>query len=217
MKKSDSMDFELFLERLAKSLKVKIRSGTARLFNSNGMELFQTDLSLVKDKDIMYFAAGGEDFDINSYYSEYKTQRQLGAGGFGKVVLAASRVTGQKVAIKATHNESVDSVQDLDQLFTEAQTLKALKHPNIVSVLNCFVDRKARQAIMIMEYLEGGELNLIIEEKGRLSEEEALDIFKQLLSAITYCHRSKVIHRDLKLENILRADKETNVFKVGRF
>jgi serine/threonine protein kinase len=209
------MDFEGFLERLAKALKVKFKSGTARLFNSNGMELFQTDLSLVKDKDIMYFSAGGEDFDINSYYSEYKTQRQLGAGGFGKVLLAVSRVTGQKVAIKATHNESVDSVKDLDQLFTEAQTLKALKHPNIVTVLNCFVDRQSRQAIMIMEYLEGGELSLILQEQGRYSEEEAVDIFNQLLSAITYCHRCKVIHRDLKLENILRASSNSNIFKVG--
>jgi serine/threonine protein kinase len=178
------------------------------------MELFQSDISLLKDKEIVYFSLG-EDFDINSFYSEYKMDKQLGAGGFGRVMLATSRVNGQKVAIKATHNDSVDSVRDLDGLFTEAQTLKALKHPNIVQMLNCFVDRKTRQAIMIMEYLEGGELTAILQEKGRLSEAEAVDIFNQLLSAITYCHRYKVIHRDLKPENIIRATQEGNCFKVG--
>lgn len=196
-------------------MKVKFRPGTARLFNSNGMELFQSDVLLLKDKETLFFAAAGEDFDIESFYSEFKNVRQLGAGGFGTVWLAVSRVTGEKVAIKSTHNESVDSVKDLDQLYTEAQTLKALKHPNIVQVLNCFVDRKSRQAVMIMEYLEGGELLAILQEKGCYSEEEAADIFAQLLSAIAYCHRYKVIHRDLKLENIIRASSEGSVFKVG--
>lgn len=177
------------------------------------MELFQTDLNLLKDKEIVYFSQG-EDFDINSFYSEYKMEKQLGAGGFGKVMLAVSRVNGQKVAIKATHNDSVDNVRDLDGLYTEAQTLKALKHPNIVTMLNCFVDRKTRQAIMIMEYLEGGELSALLQEKGKLSEEEAVDIFNQLVSAITYCHRYKVIHRDLKPENIIRANQTGSCFKV---
>lgn len=177
------------------------------------MELFQTDLSLLKDKEVIYFSLG-EDFDINSFYSEYKMDKQLGAGGFGKVMLAVSRVNGQKVAIKATHNDCVDNVRDLDGLFTEAQTLKALKHPNIVTMLNCFVDRKTRQAIMIMEYLEGGELSAILQERGSLKEAEAVEIFNQLVSATTYCHRYKVIHRDLKPENIIRASHDSNVFKV---
>jgi hypothetical protein len=211
--KTDSKDFELFLERLSKGLKIKFKPQQCRLFNSNGMELFQTDLSLLKDKEIVYFSLG-EDFDINSFYSEYKMDKQLGAGGFGRVMLAVSRVNGQKVAIKATHNDSVDNVRDLDGLFTEAQTLKALKHPNIVTMLNCFVDRKTRQAIMIMEYLEGGELSALLQEKGRLREEEMVEIFNQLVSAITYCHRYKVIHRDLKPENIIRATQEGNCFKV---
>lgn len=194
---------------------MKFKSGTARLFNSNGMELFQSDIFLLKDKETLFYAAQGEEFDINSFYSEYKIERQLGAGGFGKVLLGVSKVTGDKVAIKATHNENVDSVKDLDQLYTEAQTLKALKHPNIVKVLNCFVDRKSRQAVMIMEYLEGGELLEILTDKGSYSEEEAVDIFNQLLSAITYCHRFKVIHRDLKLENIIAAANDGNIFKVA--
>jgi len=181
------------------------------------MELFQSDICLLKDKETLFFAAQGEDFDINSFYSEYKIERQLGAGGFGKVLLGVSRVTGEKVAIKATHNEHVDSVKDLDQLYTEAQTLKALKHPNIVKVLNCFVDRKSRQAIMIMEYLEGGELLTILQEKGSYSEEDAVDIFNQLLDAVTYCHRYKVIHRDLKLENIIAASSDGKVFKIVDF
>ena len=66
-----------------------------------------------------------------------------------------------------------------------------------------------------MEYLEGGELLQIVQQKERLSEDEAREIFAQLVSAIDYCHANRIIHRDLKLENILRASKDSNTFKVS--
>lgn len=54
-----------------------------------------------------------------------------------------------------------------------------------------------------MEYLEGGELLELVDKKGRFEEEEARNYFKQIVSAIAYCHSNKMIHRDLKLENLL--------------
>ena len=180
------------------------------------MELFQTDLQFLRDKEVVYLSQG-DDFDVQSYYSEYEEMKELGAGGFGKVVLAKNKVTQQLVAIKTTYAESVDSAKDLDMLFNEAQTLKALKHPGIVTVLACFVDRRHKQAVLVMEYLGGGELLELVQERERLLEAEARAVFEQLVSAVDHCHARKIIHRDLKLENILRVSRESNAFKVEAF
>ena len=70
------------------------------------------------------------------------------------------------------------------------------------------------QFVFVMEYLEGGELKEYLNSKGRLDEEEAQNIFSQIVDAIFYCHRQQIIHRDLKLENILLESLETKVVKV---
>lgn len=68
-----------------------------------------------------------------------------------------------------------------------------------------------------MEYLEGGELLKFLEEKGKLTEAESYEVFKQIVSAIDYCHKQKIIHRDLKLENIMKVDKESLAIKIVDF
>lgn len=70
------------------------------------------------------------------------------------------------------------------------------------------------QFIFVMEYLEGGELKEYLNSKGKLDEQEAQWFFSQIVDAIFYCHRQQIIHRDLKLENILLESKETKVIKV---
>ena len=70
------------------------------------------------------------------------------------------------------------------------------------------------QVAILMEYLEGGELLKYLQEKGKLDEDEARGIFLQLVDAISYCHKEKIIHRDLKLENILMSDLKSKTIKV---
>lgn len=108
---------------------------------------------------------------------------------------------------------SIGNAHDIDMVFAEGQMLKNLHHKNIVKILNCFT-LKNMQVAFVMEYLEGGELKDYILARGHLSEEEAREFFSQLADAVYYCHREKLIHRDLKLENVLLANKETKEIKV---
>ena len=91
--------------------------------------------------------------------------------------------------------------------------LKAMNHKNIVKILNCY-SLKNNQVVFVMEYLQGGELLEYVSRRGCLTEEDAREFFKQLADAIHYCHKENLVHRDLKLENILLADKESKVIKV---
>lgn len=70
------------------------------------------------------------------------------------------------------------------------------------------------QVVFIMEYLEGGELLELVDKKGHFEEDEARNYFKQIVSAIAYCHSNKMIHRDLKLENLLLSNEGSDEVKV---
>lgn len=99
-------------------------------------------------------------------------------------------------------------------VFREVEMLKSLSHKNIVKILNCYT-LKNMEVIIVMEFLEGGELLEYVLDKGRLDEAEARIFFKQIIDAISYIHQEKLIHRDLKLENLLLASKNAKIIKVN--
>jgi serine/threonine protein kinase len=96
-------------------------------------------MQYIKNGDLIYVSTG-EDFDIMTYYDEYKILESLGGGGFGNVSLGQHKKTGEKVAIKITNSDAIDTAKDVYMVFAEAETLKNLKHPNIVTMYNCFLD-----------------------------------------------------------------------------
>lgn len=98
-------------------------------------------------------------------------------------------------------------------VFREAEMLKAMNHKNIVQIKNCFTLPNMEFAF-VMEYCSGGELLKYVQSRERLSEEEAQFFFLQIAEAVYYLHREKLIHRDLKLENVLLADTESKQIKV---
>lgn len=124
--------------------------------------------------------------------------RKLGEGGFGQVLLAKHKQTGEQCAIKIIKTDKVGSTTEIDGIFVQAETLKSLKHENIVKVYNCLT-LKNMQVAIIMEYLEGGELLTLVEKEKSLDEERAKFFFKQIVKAMSYCHSNGLIHRDLKL------------------
>ncbi|KRW98473.1 Protein kinase-like domain [Pseudocohnilembus persalinus] len=186
-----------------------------RLFTDQGVELFEDDLEYIAYDSTLY-ASNGEDFDPISQFSQYKELKYLGQGGFGKVMLAEHRQTKQKVAIKYIENEQT-SANDIDNVFKEAETLKNLKHKNIVEIHQTYTLKNMETVVLVMEYLEGGELLKYLIKKGRLSEQVAREFFVQILDAVSYCHNEKLIHRDLKPENIILSQKGTNQIKIVDF
>lgn len=205
------------LEHVAKKFNFKPNDiPNLRFFNNEGLEIYEEDLQFLKDKNVLYVSRG-EDFNFNTFYSEYNISKVLGQGGFGKVYLGVHKKTKQKVAIKITNANGIDNAEDIDSIFTEFETVKALNHPNIVSIINFFVIKKTLQTYCIMEYLEGGELLNYLQKSAKLEETDAREIFKQIISAIDYCHKHKIIHRDLKLENILKVNNDTLDVKIVDF
>ncbi|XP_010874012.2 NUAK family SNF1-like kinase 1 [Esox lucius] len=138
----------------------------------------------------------------------YEVMETLGKGTYGKVKRAMERTTKKTVAIKSIRKEHI--IDDLDRVHIqrEIEITSALKHPNIIRFHEVFESRD--KIVIVMEYASRGELYDYVHERRRLSETEARDIFRQITSAVHYCHKNGVVHRDLKLENIL-LDQDLNV------
>ncbi|XP_051912253.1 uncharacterized protein LOC127594420 [Hippocampus zosterae] len=204
------ISFEDLVQLMAASGKVK----QLRVFNKLGSELREEDLRYLKDKDMLYLSRG-EEFDRSNCLSEYEIEKVIGEGGFGKVMLGRHKVSGQRVAIKFLKTGNVSGSMDVGSIFKESEILRSLTHDNIVRVYNC-QSLPDMQMFIIMEYLEGGELLSLLETR-RLSEQECKIIFKQLVRAMDFCHQRGLIHRDLKLENLLLTRKDSLHIKVVDF
>ena len=132
------------------------------------------------------------------------------------MLLGEHKITKEKVAIKTIKTEMIGSAADIDNIFVEAEILKSLNHDNIVKVHNCLTLENMQVAI-IMEYLQGGELLAYVEKKGKLTEKEAKTFFSQMVRGILYCHQNNLIHRDLKLENMLLVNEAEEKIKIIDF
>jgi MAP/microtubule affinity-regulating kinase len=142
----------------------------------------------------------------------YKILKTLEKGKFGVVQLAKHKLTGEKVAIKVVHKLQLNSCS-LKDIWKEAEIIKTLDHPNIIKVLQIIDTENTFH--LVMEYASNGDLFRRL-DLGRMEEKEAKEKFRQVVSAIRYCHEEKnVIHRDLKPENIL-FDNQNNV-KIADF
>ena len=125
----------------------------------------------------------------------------LGKGSFGKVKLAVHSRTAEKVAVKIVDKSTISNVDDVERVYRETFILTTLKHPHIIKLYE--VLDTPLSIMLVMEYAGGGELYTYVQRQRRLNEVECCRIFTQILNGVEYCHRAKIIHRDLKLENIL--------------
>ncbi|CAD8191869.1 unnamed protein product [Paramecium pentaurelia] len=200
-------------KKMEKHFKMKI--SWLRLYTQQGVEIFEEDLLFIKEGTLLYVSDSSE-FDAYSQISVYQIMKVLGEGGFGKVMLGKHKISGEQVAIKLIDSGKLWNAEDIDLVFREAEVMKNLRHNNIVKILNCYT-LPNMQVVLIMEFLQGGDLVEYLQEKGGLSEQEARIIFRQIAEAIRYCHDKRLIHRDLKLENILLTSKIEKIIKIIDF
>lgn len=145
----------------------------------------------------------------NTTIDFYRLLRPIGKGAHGKVILGTHRLCGLPVAIKAVAKERLRSEIVRKQVFQEVMVLKLIQHPRIVKVLEVFEAEK--HMLIVFEYMAGGDLRNYLRAKTRLAEPEARHLFRQIVEGVAAVHSRKVIHRDLKLENILLDAEHTNV------
>eukprot|EP00064_Thunnus_orientalis_P009431 superscaffoldBa00001197_g9455 len=138
----------------------------------------------------------------------YEVMETLGKGTYGKVKRAVERASLKTVAIKSIRKERITDDLDRIHIQREIEITSSLRHSNIIRFHEVFESRD--KIVIVMEYASRGELYDYIQEKRRLPETEARSIFRQITSAVHYCHKNGVVHRDLKLENIL-LDQDLNV------
>jgi tRNA A-37 threonylcarbamoyl transferase component Bud32 len=131
----------------------------------------------------------------------YRLDRLLGEGGMGRVWAATHTVTRRGVAIKFL-KEGLQHKADVRQRFLrEASTASALRHPNVVEVIDVF-DLEDHSPVMVMELLDGETLGAKLAREERLSSEETAELMVPVVDAVTAAHTMGIIHRDLKPENI---------------
>ncbi|KAG2404053.1 SNF1-related protein [Vigna angularis] len=144
--------------------------------------------------------AGRGGAGLNMFLPNYKLGKTLGIGSFGKVKIAKHVLTGHKVAIKILNRCKIKNMEMEEKVKLELEVLKLLSHPRIIKLHE--VIETPTDICVVMEYACRELFDYVI-EKGRLEEDEARNIFQQIISGLEYCHNKMVVHRDLKPENIL--------------
>ncbi|RXN33208.1 serine threonine- kinase MARK1-like isoform X2 [Labeo rohita] len=125
---------------------------------------------------------------------------------------SAPLVMDSVVAVKIIDKTQLNPTS-LQKLFREVRIMKVLNHPNIVKLFEVIETEKT--LYLIMEYASGGEVFDYLVAHGRMKEKEARAKFRQIVSAVQYCHQKRIVHRDLKAENLL-LDADMNI-KIADF
>ncbi|XP_006632238.1 MAP/microtubule affinity-regulating kinase 3a isoform X16 [Lepisosteus oculatus] len=150
--------------------------------------------------------------DEPPHIGNYRLLKTIGKGNFAKVKLARHILTGREVAIKIIDKTQLNPTS-LQKLFREVRIMKILNHPNIVKLFEVIETEKT--LYLVMEYASGGEVFDYLVAHGRMKEKEARAKFRQIVSAVQYCHQKHIVHRDLKAENLL-LDADMNI-KIADF
>uniref|UniRef100_A0AC11AXD9 BR serine/threonine kinase 1 n=1 Tax=Ovis aries TaxID=9940 RepID=A0AC11AXD9_SHEEP len=177
-----------------------------------GPESPDGDVSVPERKDEVA-GGGGEEEEAEErgrhaqYVGPYRLEKTLGKGQTGLVKLGVHCITGQKVAIKIVNREKL-SESVLMKVEREIAILKLIEHPHVLKLHDVYENKK--YLYLVLEHVSGGELFDYLVKKGRLTPKEARKFFRQIVSALDFCHSYSICHRDLKPENLL-LDEKNNI------
>ena len=140
------------------------------------------------------------ELNVGEKLDQYVLTELLARSGMASIFKADDTVGGRPVALKVPHKELESDVVFYQRFKREEDVGLRLNHPAIVRVLR--PEKKSRM-YLAMEFIEGTSVRAMIQQRGALPRQEALDIASQLCEALSYLHKQRVIHRDIKPENIL--------------
>ena len=150
----------------------------------------------------------------NLIANRYEVFQHIGQGGMADVFLAVDTILNRQVAIKILRSELCTDAVSVLRFEREAQAATALAHPNIVEIYD--VGEYKGHHYIVMEYVPGKPLKKVIQQRGALLKEEAVDIMKQLTSATAEAHRRGIIHRDIKPQNVIvKSDGSIKMLDFG--
>ena len=162
-----------------------------------------------------------------SMVGEYKLVKLLGKGSFGHVYLGnttfmnrsdhpiGNNKAGKQVAIKEIKISGMEA-KDKKKVFNEIKILKDVKHPNIIELYEVIETPGA--ICIVMEYCQGGDLYQYLKEKKQLDENEVQDIVHQVAQGLKEMYKKDIMHRDIKLQNLLRSDDSPScTIKIADF
>ena len=147
---------------------------------------------------------------IDLVFDNYVIQSRLGQGGMAHVYLARHQVMERDVAMKMLRPRLSDTAAGIDRFQQEIRTLARLDHPNIVVVYDAQV--AGDRAFLVMELVDGVDLDTHIKQHGPLPVDEAIHVVRQVVDAMSYAHEQGIIHRDIKPANLMLTS--SNAIKV---
>jgi serine/threonine protein kinase/Tol biopolymer transport system component len=151
--------------------------------------------------------------DSDGWIGRYRLIRNIGKGGMGEVYLAADSKLERNIAIKVLSTDFASDADRMARFIREAITTSSLNHPNIVTIYE--INDDGPIPFIAMEYVEGITLGSRLKSSS-LTPEETLDIAVQIATALSAAHDAKVVHRDIKPDNvILRPDGLVKVLDFG--
>ena len=135
-------------------------------------------------------------------------QPPIGNGGMATVYLAENKKFKTNVAIKILNNDLINNVNIRKRFLAEARNMYKMSHSNIIKVIDLIDDGDT--VAFVMEYVEGKTLKEFLEQNGKINDEEIKTVFTQMLDAVGYVHKQKLVHRDIKPSNFM-IDKEGQI------
>jgi serine/threonine protein kinase len=149
-----------------------------------------------------------------SEIKDYEILRPLGHGAYSKVYHVRHRESHSEFALKIIEKQKLKASKLSRRLNNEISLQSSLNHPCIVKLFNTFQDDDL--IYLVLELCSGGELYTQIKEEGRLSEDDAKHLCSQIVEGLAFLHSNGILHRDLKLGNLLLSDDRTLV-KIADF